>query len=82
MYSVVLFYKCWVCIICFGVLNGLVLLPVVLSFIGPVDYREGDPIEKSECAKQESEGDELKKVQPSLNSDVKSDVKSDHDFEV
>lgn len=36
LYSVQVFYKSWVCIIGFGMLNGLVLLPVLLSLIGPV----------------------------------------------
>ena len=30
-------YKCWVTFIIYGLLNGLVLLPVALSLIGPLD---------------------------------------------
>ncbi len=45
LYSVVLFFRIWVCIIGYGLLNGLVLLPIVLSFIGPVDFREQKEVE-------------------------------------
>ena len=30
-------FKCWLCIISFGLLNGLILLPVTLSLIGPIN---------------------------------------------
>ena len=40
LYSVIIFFRVWVCIIGYGLLNGIVLLPVILSFIGPVDYKE------------------------------------------
>ncbi len=36
LYSVQVFYKSWVCIIGFGMLNGLILLPVLLSLVGPI----------------------------------------------
>lgn len=29
------FFKCWVCIIVFGMANGFLLLPIILSYIGP-----------------------------------------------
>ena len=35
-YIFVVLYKCWVTFISFGLLNGLVLLPVMLSLIGPL----------------------------------------------
>jgi len=36
-YSIVVFYKSWVCIVSFGFLNGMILLPVLLSLVGPLD---------------------------------------------
>ena len=36
-YSIVVFYKCWLFIVSFGFLNGMILLPVLLSLIGPLD---------------------------------------------
>ena len=35
-YAMVVFFKCWVGIIVFGISNGFFLLPVILSIIGPV----------------------------------------------
>lgn len=29
------FFKCWCCIIIFGMANGFILLPIILSYIGP-----------------------------------------------
>ena len=34
-YIFVVFFRLWASIIFFGLLNGLILLPVILSFIGP-----------------------------------------------
>lgn len=35
------FFRCWFCIIVFGMANGFFLMPVILSFIGPLtDYHE------------------------------------------
>ena len=31
------FFKCWFLILVFGMLNGLVLMPVILAIIGPLD---------------------------------------------
>ena len=36
LYTFRVFFKTWVFIISFGMLNGMVLLPVLLSMIGPV----------------------------------------------
>lgn len=36
-YVFVVFYKLWFGIIVFGMSNGFLLLPVLLSYIGPVD---------------------------------------------
>ena len=36
LYNVIVFFRTWVIIIGFGMLNGMVLLPVMLSMIGPV----------------------------------------------
>ena len=35
------FFRCWFCIIVFGMANGFFLMPVILSYIGPLtDYHE------------------------------------------
>ena len=48
-YIFVIFYKMWTGIIIFGMSNGFLLLPVVLSYIGPtetiVDHAHGDMYE-------------------------------------
>ena len=36
-YVFVVFFKLWVGIIVFGMSNGFFLLPVILTYIGPVD---------------------------------------------
>ena len=38
LYSFIVVYKSWVGIICFGLLNGLILLPVLLSLFGPINF--------------------------------------------
>jgi len=37
LYTFVVFFRTWVFIIGFGMLNGMVLLPVMLSIVGPVN---------------------------------------------
>jgi hypothetical protein len=68
VYSVVLFYKCWVCIIVFGLLNGLVLLPVILSFVGPVDFK----IKEEETTSNELKS-ELKKEGMTTIEEIRSE---------
>ena len=47
-------YKCWIFIISFGLLNGLILLPVTLSLIGPIsDASRG----RTDYQQRESLGD-------------------------
>ena len=36
-YVIYVFFKCWVILVTFGFLNGFVLLPVLLSLIGPLE---------------------------------------------
>ena len=45
-YVFVVFFKLWVGIIVFGMSNGFFLLPVVFSFIGPVEPDEPAPAKK------------------------------------
>jgi Niemann-Pick C1 protein len=40
LYSIVVFFKCWTCIVGLGLINGLVLLPVLMSLLGPLPYEE------------------------------------------
>ena len=40
VYSIVVFFKSWIIIVGLGLLNGLVLLPVILSLVGPLQYEE------------------------------------------
>ena len=37
LYSFQLFWKTWTIMISFGLLNGMILQPIILSFIGPVE---------------------------------------------
>lgn len=37
LYTFIVFFKTWLFIIGFGVFNGMILLPILLSIIGPVD---------------------------------------------
>lgn len=39
LYIFQVFFKTWFCMILFGMINGIVLQPVILSLIGPVDSR-------------------------------------------
>ena len=50
-YVFVVFFKLWVGIIIFGMSNGFFLLPVILSFIGPVESDK--PSGKTTSAKDE-----------------------------
>ena len=40
MYIFTIFFKCWFLILVFGMLNGLVLMPVILSIVGPLEAHE------------------------------------------
>ena len=37
LYTFVVFFKSWTILITTGLLNGIVLLPILLSIVGPVD---------------------------------------------
>jgi len=37
LYAAIVFFKAWVFIILLGMLNGMILLPVLLSIMGPVE---------------------------------------------
>ena len=41
LYTIYVFFKCWVILVTFGFLNGIVLLPVLLSLIGPLESTNG-----------------------------------------
>lgn len=58
-YVFVVFFKLWVGIIIFGMSNGFFLLPVILSFIGPVESDK--PSGKTTSAKDEDK--ESKEIQ-------------------
>ena len=49
LYSFVVFFKTWCCILFFGMLNGIILLPILLSMIGPIDSHDS---EKKETDKE------------------------------
>ena len=36
VYYFVVFFKTWLCFISFGLLNGMILQPIILSLFGPV----------------------------------------------
>jgi len=46
-YIFVVFFKMWYGIIVFGMTNGFFLLPVVLSFIGPVEGDDPSTVDRS-----------------------------------
>lgn len=37
LYTLLVFFKTWLIIIIFGLLNGIILLPILLSLFGPVE---------------------------------------------
>ena len=55
-YIFVIFYRMWTGIIIFGMSNGFLLLPVVLSFIGPtetiIDHSHEDSHDQGEVKQQ------------------------------
>lgn len=57
-----MFYRIWVCIIGFGLLTGIILLPIILSLCGPLDYRENKvaPSGVDKDLEKEKEGDTRK----------------------
>ena len=44
-YIFVVFFKLWFGIIVFGMANGFILLPIILSYIGPVSEDEAHKVE-------------------------------------
>lgn len=52
-YIFVVFFKMWFGIIIFGVANGFILLPVLLSFIGPLKDNEYTAISYDENIEME-----------------------------
>ena len=74
------FYKSWMCIVGLGLLNGLVLLPVLMSLVGPL------PLE-DEQTDSDSTNSCDKKQEPSVTNDnhVQTQVhnwnsNADHDY--
>ena len=46
LYTFKVFFKTWLVILFFGILNGIILLPILLSMVGPVEVQE--PVENSQ----------------------------------
>ena len=55
LYSIYIFFRVWVCIIGFGLLSGIILLPIILSFCGPLDYRAEKILPEDENVNEESD---------------------------
>ena len=53
-YIFVVFFKMWFGIIVFGMANGFILLPIILSFIGPTPNPEAKTKEKVEMVRRMS----------------------------
>ena len=53
-YIFVVFFKMWFGIIIFGMANGFILLPIILSFIGPTPNAEEKKKEKVEMVRRMS----------------------------
>ena len=48
-YFFVVFFKLWIGIVAFGTVNAFILIPIVLSFVGPTpDYTDKDEVRKRE----------------------------------
>lgn len=61
-YIFVVFYKMWVGIIVFASSNGFLLLPVVLSYIGPVKEHASSEAKKKGDEEIEKNGKEIEMV--------------------
>jgi len=61
-YIFVVFYKMWVGIIVFASSNGFLLLPVVLSYIGPVKEHASSEVKKKDDEKTEKNNKEIEMV--------------------
>lgn len=61
-YIFVVFFRMWFGIIMFGMANGFLLLPVILSFIGPIGEVMDDDAKTNKVVDSKGEGDvEMKK---------------------
>ena len=58
-YVFVIFFRLWFCIILFGMSNGFMLLPVILTFIGPTYTPEKSKKNKTKEAANKPEEIEL-----------------------
>ena len=65
------FFRCWFGIIFFGIANGFLILPVLLSFFGPINSIE-DPLE-------EQKKDEVKDSDSNKNSEPTSAATKEND---
>lgn len=81
------FFKCWFGIIIFGMSNGFLLLPVILSFIGPTDElidesHDNDSDEKSDYKSVNATSHRNSELEPSHIEDKASDLKANVKGEV
>ena len=62
LYSFVVFFKAWMCILTFGMLNGIILLPILLSMIGPIEDDEKETTKKPHVVKNFPITDQSKNI--------------------
>lgn len=64
-YVFVVFFRTWLCIIFFGLANGFMLLPVILSYVGPT-YSVDDPLANDDAPETDDERVENKVIDSSI----------------
>jgi len=69
-YVFVVFFRLWFGIIVFGMSNGFLLLPVILSYIGPLNDDDIAGVEDANAAKVSSEKDIEMKTDSKLKDDA------------
>ena len=85
VYYIQVFFKTWCCFIVCGLINGIILQPVLLSFIGPVyttnakENKNDEQVDENEKnQKKEQDSKEIK----TLIISEKEKGKNDKDFTV
>lgn len=73
LYSFIVFFKAWMCILTFGMLNGIILLPILLSMIGPIDDDEKETTSKKSGKNLEKITDERKSIEFSSEFEINSE---------
>ena len=76
LYASVIFFKTWIFIISIGMLNGMVLLPVLLAICGPVEDHQSTNLNQVEGSSTDSSEKHPTTVAGTQPSDKHNDCKS------